>query len=113
MAEFNYKLLTELQPITTPSCSVFVNTAATASYVRTIHLHSVSGSTQNVSLWKVPSGATASNANRFFNSSLSGSSTFMIEFGNPGFMVTQSGDSIWASTSNNGGVNIMIVGGVE
>lgn len=116
MAAFDYKILTNLTPIAAPSASIFVNAAATASYARSILLHNVSSSLQTVNLWLVPSGALTSPISesfRFLNVGISGSSTFLMEFGNPGLMISQSDASIWGSTTNPNGVNIYIVGGVE
>ena len=116
MAAFDYKILTNLTPIAAPSASLFVNAAATASYARSILLHNVSSSMQTVNLWLIPSGAATTpmeDKYRFLNVGISGSSTFIMEFGNPGLMVTQSDASIWGSCTNDKGINVLIYGGQE
>ena len=113
MADFNYKLLTEIQPIAAVSASVYTNAAATASYIRTIVLHNVTSSVQNVMLWKSVGASAVDTAHKFFNYAISGSGTFMLEFGAPGLMLTQSSDAIYAATTDANGVNITIVGGTE
>jgi hypothetical protein len=116
MADFNYTLIKPLTPLSSPSGSVFVNNAVTASYLRTILLHNVSASVETVQLWCVPSGSAAtpmSNAYRFLNVGISGSSTYLLEFGAPGLIMSQSQSVIYGSTTDNNGVNIMILGGQE
>ena len=116
MADFNYKLLTEIKPIATPSASVYVNAAATASYIRQIVLYNTTGSVEQVKLWKYISGSAItpmSNTQQFFNYGLSGSATFILDFGPPGLMLTQSYDAIYASSTTNNIVNIVIMGGTE
>jgi hypothetical protein len=116
MATFDYKVISHLQPITLPSASLFMNTAATASYVRSVLLHNVSSSTEVVQMWLVPNNVTSSSMSdawRFLNVGISGSSTFLNEFGAPGLMITESCAQIYATTTNNNGVNIFLVGGAE
>ena len=113
MATFDYKILAEIHPISAPSQSVFTNSAATASYVRTIVLHNVSASNQTTNIWKVGNGNNPIDANRIFSVVVSGSGTYLIEFTQPGLLMTGSGDTLWASVTNDKGVNIAIMGGQE
>jgi hypothetical protein len=116
MADFNYTLIKPLTPLASPSGSVFVNNATTASYLRTILLHNVSSSLETVQLWYMPSGSALtpmSLANRFLNVGISGSSTYLLEFGAPGLIMTQSGATIYGGTTDANGVNISIFGGQE
>ena len=114
MADFNYSILRGLAPVTLPSCSLFAHTAATASYARSILIHNVSSSVQTCTLWLCTgSYSPMLDKDRFFQTSISGSSTFIIELGTPGMIMTQSGAQIWGTTTNDSGINIAIYGGVE
>lgn len=115
MASFTYTVLAPLGAMSSPTTqSMFSSTAATASYIRAIHLHNVSSSFQAVSLYYVVSGSqTASISNRFFQTVLSASSTQILEYAPGGFMITQSGACICGSCTNNNGVNYLIFGGTE
>lgn len=117
MADFNYKILTEITQIVGPSSSLYTNTATTASYVRSIVLHNTSTNVQNVIMWKASGsmgGATnVDNTKRFLNYAISGGATFVVDFAPPGLMITQSNDTIWASASTTATVNVFIVGGTE
>lgn len=113
MADFNYKILTNLTSMTAASGGLFVNTAATASYVRQIILHNVTSSVEQVQLWLTPATQVAADAYKFFNYTLSGSTTFIADMGIPGLMLTQSNASISGSCTDDSKINIMIIGGSE
>lgn len=113
MAQFNYSQLKAIAPLSNVSASVFTNSAATASYVRTVYVYAVTSSNQTLNMWSVPNGAAVGNHNKILQYQLSGSTSFMIEFGIPGIILNTSGDSIWASTTDMSGSNIMIMGGIE
>ena len=114
MADFNYSILRNLAPITLPSSSLFVHVAATASYCRSILIHNISGSAQVCTLWLCTgSYSPMQDKDRFFQTSISASSTFIIELGTPGIIMTQSGAQIWGTPTNANGLNIAIYGGSE
>lgn len=113
---FDYKLMTNgFVQMTTPSSSLYMNSSPTASYVRQMIFYNVSGSTQNVQLWLAPSGTSSpmTDGAKFLSYGLSGSATFIMDFGVPGLIMSCSGMAIYGATSNANGVNVLITGGTE
>ena len=110
---FDYAMLTNVRPIYAVSSSIYTNPSSTTSYIRTIFFHVVTSSMQTISLWNLASGTTVSSSNKIFQYTLSGSNSFMLELGIPGIILTNESASIWATTTDNNGTNVMIMGGKE
>lgn len=111
----------QLTPITTIANStpavVYTNPASTTSYVRTIVIHNTNTSAETVTLYNVPDNAgaagTAAATNQFYKQEIAADSTVILEFAVPGIMLTDTNDTLQASTTTASKVTIQITGGTE
>lgn len=110
---FAYKKLTEITTLPTTKAAIFTNSAATASYVRSIILHNTGTATESVELNMVPNLDGDTVSNQFYAANISPDETVFIEFPTPGLVMDTSGDAIEGVTSTVTTVTIMVMGGDE
>lgn len=96
--------------------SIYANPAATKTYVRAITLFNGNSTTETVKLYSVPDNAAsvgvAGAGNLFLQQQLAAQETLIIEFPYP-IVLTDTNDSIQASTTTASKVTVMLHGDVD
>ncbi len=114
---FTYSRLREISEIASSAASVYTNPSSTTSYVRSIILHNTNSSAEVVVMYNVPDSAgsegTAATANQFYKASVAADSTVLVEFATPGLVLSDTNDTIQASTTTANKVTIQIMGATE
>ena len=111
---FTHSRLKEITHVGTSAASVYNNPASTTTHVKTIIIHNLNSSTENVELWNVPdstgSVGTAADANKMHKMAVEANETVMLEFPGPGLLLEDTNDSIQAKTDTASKVTIQIYG---
>tara|TARA_R110000822_G_scaffold129122_2_gene265098 strand:- start:501 stop:851 length:351 start_codon:yes stop_codon:yes gene_type:complete len=114
---FTYSQLTPITTIANSAGVAYTNPASKTTYVRTIVIHNTHTSAETVTLYNVPdstgSVGTAGVTNQFYKQEVAADSTVLLEFAVPGIMLTDTNDTLQASTTTVNKVTIQITGGTE
>jgi len=114
---FSYSQLTPITTIASSAGAVYTNPASKTTYVRTIVIHNTNTTAETVTLYNVPdstgSVGTAGVTNQFYKQEVAADATVLLEFAVPGIMLTDTNDTLQASTTTANKVTIQITGGTE
>jgi hypothetical protein len=103
----------------TGSGGVGGDTINTASYIRSVVLHNTNTIDETVSLWVTGSsslpaaGIALSSSARFYQEAIPTGNTRMIEFFQPGLMLTTHGERLVGGSTSGSKVTVMVFGGQE
>ena len=114
---FTYSQLTPITTIASSAGAVYTNPSSKTSYVRSIILHNTNTSAEAVVLYNVPDNSgsvgTAAATNQFYKTSVAADTTVIIEFPVPGLVLSDTNDTIQATTTTASKVTIQISGATE
>lgn len=117
MSTWTYDVLTEITTIGTTAAAVYTNPSSTTTFVRSITLHNGNTDVETVKLYLVPDSGgavgTAGTTNKIFEREMEINETFMIEIEPPGWILSDTNDTIQAVTDTGSKVTIMIFGSKE
>jgi hypothetical protein len=106
--------LADIQYIASTAGSVYANPAATKSFLKGVTLFNVAGSSQTVKLFNVPDSGgslgTAADANQCFEVVLATKESFAFDWPGDGLVLTDTNDSLQASSTNASSVTITLHG---
>ena len=111
----SHERLTEIAYVGTTAASHYNNPALTTTHVKSIILHNLNTTAENVILYNVPdstgSVGTAADANTFYKLSIASNETVLI---NPGMLLLEdTNDSLQAVTDTASKVTIQVYGTKE
>ena len=103
--------------VATSGAAVITNATGKTTYVRSITVHNTNTSSEDVCIYRVPdnggSAGTASTANRIIKASVPADGTEIWEWESPGMVLSDTNDTIQASTDTASKVTICADGGVK
>jgi len=114
---FTYAQLTPITTIASSAGAVYTNPSSKTSYIRGIIIHNTNTTAETVVLYNVPDNSgsvgTAAATNQFYKTDVAADTTVIIEFPVPGLVLSDTNDTIQATTTTASKVTIQISGATE
>jgi hypothetical protein len=105
------KIIVEIMAVPDSETAVYTNPSGTTTYLKSIITTNASGDDCALSVWKVPNGSSASDANILIpESNIVAGDHAAFHYGDPGIMFGTAGDKIYVKAAAASKLNIHMYG---